>query len=197
MNPAREPALDAAKSQLCGYFEEQSPAQAQLTFLGANPMSLLRFGPDGDGIVTYVTLGCSAEPMQDPNAMVLDLDNGPRAELILPVKGGLDEVIRPLAMVAASPTIEGLVLQRGALLDFGAPLWADSRFTGFVIVDSGIPAVAISAGSAAGNTIDFLQLVPATTNEFALARAKGVAELEALWQTQGVDKADPHRASAV
>lgn len=215
--------IDAVRAHLCGYFEESAPGEAKLTFLGADPLTVLRFGPDRDGTVTYATLGCSRSPMQDPSAMVTDPDEGPRAELVLPVVGGLDAVTRPLAMLAASPSVEGLVLQDGALLDFGQPLWPDARFTGFVLVDAEVPDVtvggnggeaggadmdvfgtplAMGIGVPAGNdarpaTVAILQPVPATPNEFTLARAKGVAELRTQWREKGTVLADPHRASVV
>ena len=124
--------------------------------------------------------------------MVVDTNSGPRAELILPIRGGLDEVIRPLGILAASPSIEGLVLTEGALIDFGQPLWDQSRFTGFVLFKAEIPPVAEEE-----TEVTIFQPVPATTNEFALARAKGVDELRRVWETQGVDFTDPHRTSAV
>ena len=194
--------IDAVRAHLCGYFEESAPGEAKLTFLGADPLTVLRFGPDRDGTVTYATLGCSRSPMQDPSAMVTDPDDGPRAELVLPIIGGLDAVTRPLAMLAASPSIEGLVLQDGALLDFGQPLWPDARFTGFVLVDADVPDVTVGgndgeADDARPATVSILQPVPATPNEFALARAKGVAELRTQWREKGTVLADPHRASVV
>ena len=192
--------IDAVRAQLCGYFEESAPGESKLTFLGADPLTVLRFGPDRDGLVTYATLGCSRSPMQDPTAMVMDPNEGPRAELVLPVAGGLDAVTRPLAMLAASPGVEGLVLQDGALLDFGQPLWPDARFTGFILVDADVPDVTVDAAAdkaAEPITVAMLQPVPATPNEFALARAKGVPELRALWRDKGTVLADPHRASVV
>ena len=229
--------IDAVRAHLCGYFEESAPGEAKLTFLGADPLTVLRFGPDRDGTVTYATLGCSRSPMQDPSAMVTDPDDGPRAELVLPIIGGLDAVTRPLAMLAASPSIEGLVLQDGALLDFSQPLWPDARFTGFVLVDAEVPDVTVGGNggetSGAGQdgegkagddtdadmdvfgtplamgigapaaddarpaTVAILQPVPATPNEFALARAKGVAELRTQWHEKGTVLADPHRASVM
>lgn len=224
--------IDAVRAHLCGYFEESAPGEAKLTFLGADPLTVLRFGPDRDGTVTYATLGCSRSPMQEPSAMVTDPDDGPRAELVLPIIGGLDAVTRPLAMLAASPSVEGLVLQDGALLDFGQPLWPDARFTGFVLVDADVPDVTVggnggetgdtgkdrdgtdpdmdvfgtplamgigapAADDARPATVSILQPVPATPNEFALARAKGVAELRTQWREKGTVLADPHRASVV
>lgn len=193
------PIVDAVRAQFCGYFEESDPPEAQLKFLGADSLTLLRFGPDTDGTVTYATLGCSANPMHDPSELMPDPSSGPRVELVLPVIGGLDAVTRPLAMLAASPTVEGLVLQEGALLDFGSPLWPDARFTGFVLADAEVPDVTVEPAAPGGApvTVGILRPVPATPNEFALARAKGSAELRALWESQGTVLADPHRSSVV
>lgn len=110
----------------------------------------------------------------------------------MPIRGGLDKVIRPLGILAASPSIEGLILTEGALIDFGQPLWDQSRFTGFVLLKAEIPPVVVEE-----TEVTIFQPVPATTNEFALARAKGVDELRRVWETQGVDFTDPHRTSAV
>ncbi|WP_075691569.1 suppressor of fused domain protein [Corynebacterium sphenisci] len=194
------PILDAVRRRLCGYFEESDPASATLTFLGAGALTILRFGPDTAGVVTYATVGCSAEPMSDPADFAPDPVAGPRAELLLPVHGGLDAVTRPLAMLAAAPTVEGLVLRPGALLDFTAPLWPEARFTGFVLLDAEVPEVdpAHLPGAPAGaEPVRFLQAVPATANELALARAKGAAALVEAWRAQGADPGDPHRAPAV
>lgn len=190
------PVTDAVRTQLCGFYEEAEPAEAQMKFLGADSLTLLRFGPDTGGVVTYATLGCSANPMHDPSDFMPDPNSGPRAELVLPIVGGLDAVIRPLAMLASSPTVEGLILQEGALLDFGAPLWPDARFTGFVLADADVPDVTVDHDGSPV-TVNVLQPIPATPNEFALARAKGVPELRAKWAERGTVLTDPHRASVV
>ena len=184
--------LAAVRTNYCSYFEQQNPDEAQLTFLGSSPMKLLRFGPDRDRVVTYATLGCSAEPMQDGSAAVIDPTSGPRAELVLPIKGGLDAAIRPLAMLAAAPSVEGLVFAPDALIDFAQPLWKDAAFTGFVLSESEIGEVAVE-----GTVVKLFQPIPATPNEFALARAKGTPELLRLWFEQGADFSDPYRASVV
>ncbi len=192
LGPDPSEVLAAVRTTLVGYFEQTDPDEAQLTFLGSTPLKLLRFGPDTDSVVSYATLGCSASPMQDASAAIIDPSNGPRAELVIPIRGGLDGIIRPLAMLAAAPSIEGLILKEGALIDFGQPLWESTSFTGFVIFPSDIPPVTI-----ADSQVSLFQPVPATPNEFALARAKGSQELRRKWSELGVDFADPYRASAV
>ena len=48
------------------------PDAAGVTFLGAEPIDVLRFGPDDDGVVHYVSLGCSRDPMTDPAEIAAD-----------------------------------------------------------------------------------------------------------------------------
>lgn len=190
--PDSKAILAGVRKNYCSYFEQHNPDEAQLTFLGSSPMKLLRFGPDRDGVVSYATLGCSAEPMHDGSALVVDPTSGPRAELVLPIKGGLDSVIRSLAMLAAAPSVEGLVFAPDALIDFAQPLWEHTSFTGFVLTESEIGEVAVD-----GVVVKLFQPIPATPNEMALARAKGTPQLRRLWSEQGADFTDPHRASVV
>lgn len=182
---------------LRGFFEEAEPATAKLTFLGADPLTLLRFGPDGERVVSYATVGCSVAPMRDPSDFTPDPTAGPRAELVWPVRGGLDAVTRPLAMIAAAPAVEGLILQPGALLDFTSPLWEGARFTACVLLDAEVPDCPVPGQGLDDDVVKLLQPVPVTPNEIALARAKGVAELQAKWAEQGADLADPHRSPVV
>ncbi|MCU1587149.1 MAG: hypothetical protein JWN31_642, partial [Frankiales bacterium] len=58
--------------------------RASVSFLGADPVVVLRFGPDNDGLMRYATAGMSRAPMADPASPVVD-DDGPRAELLLSV----------------------------------------------------------------------------------------------------------------
>ncbi|WP_241724098.1 suppressor of fused domain protein, partial [Dietzia sp. E1] len=77
------------------------PQEASVTFLGAAPIRILRFVDVETGVVRYVSLGCSAEPMGDPSALVPD-PTAPRAELSLVLRGGVDGVVRALAVLAAA-----------------------------------------------------------------------------------------------
>ena len=65
---------------------------------------------------------------------------GPRAELVLSVRAGLadtDKVLRPLAVLAASPQVEGVVVAPGASLDVGEPLWPGAPFTSVLVAEPG------------------------------------------------------------
>lgn len=113
-------------------------ARAAVTFLGTDRIEVLRF-IDGD-VVRYATLGMSAQPMADPTATLADPLKGPRAELVLSVRVGLadtDQVLRKLAVLAASPQVEGVVVAPGASLDVGEPLWPGAPFGSVLVAESG------------------------------------------------------------
>ena len=149
---------------------------------------MLRFGPDHDGLVRYATLGMSRSPMTDPTAVVV-ADEGPRAELVLSVRGAQDSVLRRLAALAASPVVEGVVVVPGAGLDLGEPLWDGARFTAVLVAEPGglVPDL---------DDVRFLPLLPMTPNEAAWKRVHGSAALEERWLVQGLDLRDPARREA-
>ena len=168
------------------------PQEASVTFLGAPPIRILRFVDIESGVVRYVSLGCSAEPMGDPSALVPD-PTAPRAEPSLILRGGVDGLVRALAVLAAAPAVEGLVLSEGALIDLGEPLWPGASFTGVVLRAPEIPDVPLP-GDAAPVTV--FRAVPVTHTEAAWVRMKGAAELEEAWAEAGSDVTD-HGRSAV
>lgn len=167
------------------------PQEASVTFLGASPITILRFVDVESGVVRYVSLGCSAEPMGDPSALVAD-PAAPRAELSLVLRGGVDGLVRALAVLAAAPAVEGLVLSEGALIDLGEPLWPGAAFTAVVLRAPEIPAVPLP-GDAAPVTV--FRAVPVTHTEAAWVRMKGAAELEEAWEEAGIDVTDPARSA--
>ncbi|MFF3157292.1 suppressor of fused domain protein [Streptomyces sp. NPDC057910] len=170
-------------------------ARAAVTFLGTDRIEVLRF-TEGD-IVRYATLGMSAQPMGDPTSALADPVKGPRAELVLSVRAGLadtDKVLRPLAVLAASPQVEGLVVAPGASLDLGEPLWPGAPFASVLVAEPGglVEDLELDAPLA---PVRFLPLLPMTSNEAAWKRVRGAAELEERWLTRGTDLRDPLRQS--
>jgi hypothetical protein len=161
--------------------------RAGVTFLGAERIEVLRFGPDPDGLFRYATLGMSAAPLPDPTSPVVDPVEGPRAELVLSVRGPRDDALRTLAVLAASPFVEGAVVRPGASLDLGEPLWPRSRFVAVLVAEPGglVPDL---------GDVAFYPLLPMTANEAAFKRARGAAELEERWLAYGTDLRDPDRA---
>jgi hypothetical protein len=174
-------------------------ARAAVTFLGTDRIEVLRFlePGGGDGVVRYATLGMSAAPMADPAAVLADPDRGPRAELVLSVRAGAadtDKVLRPLAVLAASPQVEGVVVAPGASLDVGEPLWPGAPFTSVLVAESGGLVEDLELDPPM-DPVRFLPLLPMTPNEAAWKRVHGAAALEERWLAHGTDLRDPRRAS--
>ncbi|MEU9012866.1 suppressor of fused domain protein [Streptomyces sp. NPDC048479] len=174
-------------------------ARAAVTFLGTDRIEVLRFlDRDGDGaIVRYATLGMSAHPMTDPTAALADPVKGPRAELVLSVRAGVadtDKVLRTLAVLAASPQVEGVVVAPGASLDVGDPLWPSAPFSSVLVAEPG-GLVADLELDEPMDPVQFLPLLPMTSNEAAWKRVHGAQELQERWLTHGTDLRDPLRRS--
>lgn len=165
------------------------PQEASVTFLGAAPIRVLRFVDIESGLVRYASLGCSADPMGDPSALVPD-PAAPRAELSLVLRGGVDGLVRALAVLAAAPAVEGLVLSEGALIDLGEPLWPGAAFTAVVLRAPEIPDVEVGGEAA---PVRIFRAVPVTHTEAAWVRLKGAGELEDAWAEAGIDVTDPAR----
>ncbi|MFF4041586.1 suppressor of fused domain protein [Streptomyces sp. NPDC001816] len=170
-------------------------ARAAVTFLGTDRIEVLRF-QEGD-VVRYATLGMSVHPMTDPTAMLADPVKGPRAELVLSVRAGLaetDKVLRPLAVLAASPQVEGLVVTPGASLDVGDPLWPGAPFTSVLVGEPGGLVEDLELDDPM-DPVQFLPLLPMTANEAAWKRVHGAQALQERWLSNGTDLRDPARRS--
>ncbi|KQX58777.1 MULTISPECIES: suppressor of fused domain protein [unclassified Streptomyces] len=170
-------------------------ARAAVTFLGTDRIEVLRF-VDGD-LVRYATLGMSAQPMADPTAALADPVKGPRAELVLTVRGGLadtDKVLRPLAVLAATPQVEGVIVAPGASLDVGDPLWPGAGFSSVLVAESGGLVEDLDLDEPM-DPVRFLPLLPMTSNEAAWKRVHGAQALEERWLARGTDLRDPLRRS--
>ncbi|MFJ8657696.1 suppressor of fused domain protein [Streptomyces sp. NPDC093795] len=170
-------------------------ARAAVTFLGTDRIEVLRF-VDGD-LVRYATLGMSAQPMADPTAALADPVKGPRAELVLTVRGGLadtDKVLRPLAVLASTPQVEGVIVAAGASLDVGEPLWPGAAFSSVLVAGPGglVEDLELDAPM---DPVRFLPLLPMTANEAAWKRVHGAQALEERWLARGTDLRDPLRRS--
>ncbi|MFF5128430.1 suppressor of fused domain protein [Streptomyces syringium] len=173
-------------------------ARAAVTFLGTDRIEVLRFTASDAGgeVVRYATLGMSAQPMADPTATLVDPLRGPRAELVLTVRKGradTDKVLRPLAVLAASPQVEGVIVAPGASLDTGEPLWPEAPFTSVLVAESGGLVEDLELEEPM-EPVRFLPLLPMTPNEAAWKRVQGAAALEERWLRHGTDLRDPLRA---
>ncbi|GAA1973810.1 suppressor of fused domain protein [Kitasatospora viridis] len=183
--------LTAVEARLLTTFGEPS-GRAAVTFLGTEKIEVLRFGPDADGLVRYATLGMAAAPMADPTAALVDPVRGPRAELVLTLREGRDQVLRALAVLAATPQVEGLVVAPGSSLDLGEPLWPGAPFTSVLAGEGGGLVEDLELPEPA-EAVRFLPLLPMTPNEAAHKRVHGAAELQERWLARGTDLRDPQR----
>ncbi|MEO6206002.1 MAG: suppressor of fused domain protein [Mycobacteriales bacterium] len=169
----------------------QDSGRAGVSFLGAERIDVLRFGPDPEGLMRYVTLGMSRAPMGDPGAEIV-LADGPRAELVLSLHAQQDSVLKTLGVLAASPAVEGVVVSPGAGLDLGAPLWEGAPFTAVLVAESGglVPDLPLDDQE----PVRFLPLLPMTPNEAAWKRVHGADALQERWLAAGTDLRDPLRS---
>lgn len=166
--------------------------RGEITFLGTEPIAVLRFGPHEGDVTRYVTVGASRAPMTDPASPVVDPVAGPRVELVLSVRGRPDSVLRRLAVLAAAPAVEGLVIRAGSIMELGEPLWDGGRFDAVLIGAPGglIPDLELDAGR---DPVRFHPVLPVTANEAAYKRVHGTDALEEGWLQAGIDLRDPAR----
>lgn len=163
---------------------EVAPARASISFLGVDPIEVLRYADDGRD--HYLSLGMSRYPMVDPAADVIDERGAPRAELMLSVTGRPDAVWRRLALLAAAPAVEGAVYAPGNRVDVAEPLCPGSRCTGAVLSEGPLQPIAVTGVA----DVLVLRLLPATQTELAWARVHGSDELLQRWQNAGTDLID-------
>lgn len=199
-------------------------SRGSVTFLGTDRVDVLRFGPEPDergAVFRYVTVGLARSPMRDPAAPAPDPHAGPRAELVLTLRGQYDDVLRPLATLAAAPAVEGVVLTAGASVELGAPLWPGAPFSAVLLGepsglirdldlhergdsrdhrhrgDSGDRGDPGDRGPLVDGRepVRFLPVHPMTAGEAAYRRVHGAAALQERWLRHGTDLRDPRRGA--
>lgn len=195
--------LAAVNDHLRAHFAElgidSEPDIASVTFLGVERIDVLRFGPDPrpglEEVYHHVSLGCSRYPMTDSAASVADPLRGPRAEVVVSLRAGTPTVglARSVAVVAATPAVEGVVLSPGALVDLSGPLWSGAPFTAVLLGVSEIPEVPLVAPR---EPVQFVSAVPITQTEGAWVRLKGADAMRQAWADDGVDVWDPLRRAS-
>jgi hypothetical protein len=178
--------LDAVEAAYRQHFEV-APSRASVSFLGVEPVEILRYH-DGDRD-HYLSLGMSRRPMTDPAAAVLDDESGPRAELMLTAAGLAEGLWRNIAVLAATPAVEGTVYAVGNRVDLGQPLCSGSRCTGALVSAGPLDPIRL----AEAGEITVLQLLPATSTELAWARIHGSDALRELWATADTVLTDLNR----
>jgi hypothetical protein len=191
--------LVQVRAHLDAHFGRTDPDVASVTFLGTESLDVLRYNPRADGIVHYVSLGCSRHPMVDPTAMLADPELGPRAEVVLQLRDtkAITGLARSLAIVAASPAVEGVVLMPDALVDLSGPLWTQPSvrvpFTAVLLGDGDIDDLPLDPPR---DPVRFLSATPITATEAAWVRLKGADAMREAWRSDGVDVLDPNRPAA-
>ncbi len=189
---------DRVRAHLQAHFTDAEPDAASVTFLGTETIEVLRFR-EPDGTVHYVTLGCSRHPMTEPTLDIADPLRGPRAEIVLQLRdpGPISGIARSLAILAAAPAVDGVVLCADALVDLGSPLWSSpsSRvpFTAVLLDRSGIRDLPLDPPR---DPVQFLSATPITATEAAWVRLKGAEAMRQAWDNDGVDVLDPNRPAA-
>jgi hypothetical protein len=180
--------LAVVEAALVEHFAQQ-PQRASVSFLGVEPIEVLRFEPV-PGERAYVTLGMSRHPMTGAAELVRAVD-GPRAELMLHLRDPGDhyaDAWRKLAILGAAPAVEGVVHAPGLSVDMGEPLAPGSSCTGVLIGESALAD--IETGQA---RVSVLLATPATSTELAWCRVHGSAALVERWSRAGVDLLDAGR----
>ncbi|MGU3292259.1 suppressor of fused domain protein [Williamsia sp. M5A3_1d] len=171
------------------------PQRASVTFLGVEAIDVLRFTDVDAGDVVFASVGCSRHPMADPTDLGADPVRGPRAEIVVRMHAGdpLVDLHRSVALLAATPSVEGVVLLADALIDLGEPLWSGSACTAVVLSADEIGDCSLDDPM---SPVTFLRAIPITGNEAAWVRLRGVEELRRAWDEAGIDVADVRRVSA-
>lgn len=140
-------------------------ARASVTFVGCDPIEVLKF--DAPSGATYATVGMSRRPMVDPTDLAPDPVRGPRAEVLVTLDPDEDRVLRTLAVVAMSPTVDGIVVSEGVTIDLSEPLWPGAEYTGFVVNEPELVGLALPAPA---DAVRFFPLTPLSAQELAIAR---------------------------
>jgi hypothetical protein len=179
------PVLVAVEQALVEHFGSR-PQRASVSFVGVDPIELLRFEPI-PGERAYLSLGMARHPMTGAAESVVAA-GGPRAELMLHVRDPTDrhaDIWRRLAVLAAAPAVEGVVYTGGMSVDLGEALAPGSACTGVLVAESGVAAI-----DAGDGPVSILQVVPATSTELAWCRVRGSAALRERWAQSGTDLLD-------
>lgn len=172
---------------------ETSAVRASVSFVGVEPIEILRYEQGGDAgerlVSDYLSLGMARYPMAPVTATVVDPQSAPRAELLLSVLGRADEVWPRLAVLAAAPAVESAVYRLGARVDLGEAWVGGSRCTGAVLAAGPLSPVRVPGLA----DIEVFRLLPALPAELAWARVHGSDALVARWRESHTELRDLHR----
>lgn len=197
--------MERVGAHLERHFGGPPAGTASVTFLGLEPIEVKAFvadpaGAGGGGtggagpLLHLASAGCSRAPMADPTAMVADPERGPRAEIVVvlrPEGGGVPPGLhRSVAILAAAPAVEGVILAADGIVDLAEPMWEGCSFSAVLLGESAVPELTLEEPR---DPVRFLEAVPITATEAAWVRVRGADELRQAWAEAGVDPRDPAR----
>lgn len=192
--------METVRRHLREWFGGEPAASAAVTFVGLEQIDVQCFlaepGDGGGPLLRFVSVGCSRSPMADPTDIVADPVRGPRAEVVVSLRptGGVPAGLhRSVAVLAAAPAVEGVVLAADGIVDLAEPMWAGCAFTAVLLGDSDIPD---APAAPPREPVRFLEAVPITATEAAWVRVRGAEELRAAWAEAGIDPCEPTRPAA-
>ena len=178
---------------------DTEPDVASVTFLGAEPIEVLRFRPPPRRGGALRLAGLLAAPDGRSDRDGRRPERGPRAEVVLRLRnpGPITRLAHSLAIVAATPAVDGVVLTEDALIDLGSPLWDNpsgpAPFTAMLLGRSDIPDLPLDPPH---DPVRFLSATPITATEAAWVRLRGADAMREAWRSDGVDVLDPNRPAA-
>lgn len=173
------------------HFGTPPAASASVTFLGLEAIEVQCFTVAD--LLHFVSVGCARDPMADPAEMIADPERGPRAEVVVSLRpsGGIPTGLhKSVAILAAAPAVEGVVLAPDGIVDLDEPVWSGAGFTAVLLGESSVPDLILDAPR---EPVRFLDAVPITATEAAWVRVRGAEELRAAWREADIDCHDPFR----
>ena len=176
-------------------------ARAAVTFLGTDRIEVLRFTERRTSSATPRS-ACPPSPWPTPRRRSPTRSRARAPSWSCrsaPAGADTDKVLRPLAVLAASPQVEGLVVAPGASLDVGGPLWPGAPFTSVLVAEPGGLVEDLELDEPA-DPVRFLPLLPMTPNEAAWKRVHGAAGppgalAERAGRTCATRRASPSRST--
>ena len=132
------------------------------------------------GVAIYATCGVSDRRDGEGNGV----------EVLAGIAPACDEILEPMANVAASIVEAGNVATHGGTWDMGGPLWSGTELGFFLTLHQhpALPPLVNSAGK-----VEFYTAIPIFEYEAKLAKSAGLSALKASWKSAKVSFWNPNR----
>lgn len=146
----------------------------EITFVGAEPVTVMRLVDRQKLQVHFIARTLTDEqPKNEALIFTFRVDTGE----------DLAQVHHSLAILAASPQLEGLTFVHNAIVNLSASLWKESLFTSVLVCEK----------ASNNEEITLYQLTPISELEAAFVRIHSAEELHNIWNNNKIDPYDPHR----